>query len=102
MVAPGALSLGEQVGSYMPRTPQGVLWQVGGNGLDIITGTLMDVENTTWKRRKQKEIYVAFTSNCITHSKNIFYKTHSHEKIQIKDRQRGDGSGLWGRKERNR
>lgn len=96
LVAPGALSLGEQVGSYMPHTPQGVLWQVGSNGLDIITGTRMDIENTTWKRRKQKEIRVAFPSNCITHSKNTFYKTHSHEKVQIKDGQRGDGSRLWG------
>ena len=53
----------------MPCTPQGVLWQVGSNGLDIITGTRMDVENTTCKKRKQKEIRVTFPATCITHSR---------------------------------
>ena len=86
-------SLGEQVGSCMPRTPQGVLWQAGSNGLDIITGTRMDVENTTWKKRKQ-EIRVAFPSNCITHPTHFI--KHIHMKrytLKIDRRETGVGCG---------
>ena len=96
MVAPGALSLGEQVGSYMPHTPQGVLWQVGSNGLDIITGTRMDIENTTWKRRKQKEIRVAFPSNVLHTQKTHFIK-HIHMKRYRLKMDRGEtGVGCGG------